>query len=250
MRWTDKLCAVGAALTLAACSGTENTVEDAMLTADVAAVAAEAAAQDVEVMHGPGGVMGFGLHADFRLFGCDGGSRHGLTVVRSCVFKDVDGNEQDGYDEQATASIAVHTEISGEFSRDAHSASINRTTDLLVSGLEGTETTRTWNGTGSGSASRVRESDDGEVRQYDMTFSGEIKDVIIPVPRTEDGWPLSGTITRTVTITFTGGPRDGETVTRAATIEFNGTATVTVTVNGESYDFDLRTRGRPHRRDR
>jgi len=250
MRWTDKLCAVGAALVLAACSSTENTAEDAMLTADVAAVAAEAAAQDVEVMHGPGGLVGFGLRADFRLFGCDGGSRHGLTVVRTCVFRDAGGNEQDGYDEQTTASIAVHTEISGEFSRDSHSASISRTTDLVVTGLEGSETTRTWNGTGSGSASRVRESGDGEVRQYEMTFSGEIDDVVLPVPRTDTGWPLSGTITRTVTITFTGGPKDGQTVTRTVTVEFNGTSTVTVIVNGESFEFDLRTRGRPHRRDR
>jgi len=249
MRWTDRFCAAGALIGLVACSTTENTTSDAILTADLAAVGAEAAAQDVEIMHGPGGMLGFGLRADFGLFGCEGGSRHGLTVVRSCVFKDGAGNVQTGYDAQTTASIALHTEISGDFSRGSMSASIERTTDVTVTGLEGSETSRTWDGSGSGSSSRVRQSDDGEVRQYDIAHTGTITNVVIPVPRTEDGWPLSGSITRSMTVTFTGGPRDGETVQRTVTVTFNGTPIVTVTVNGTTFDFDLRTRQRPARRE-
>jgi hypothetical protein len=54
------------------------------------------------------------------------------------------------------------------------------------------------------------------------------------------------TITRQVTVTFTGGPRDGTTVERTVTIEFNGTQFPTLTVNGQTFEFDLPNRGHPH----
>ena len=56
-----------------------------------------------------------------------------------------------------TASVAVHTEITGAFDRGRWSATIDRTTDLAVSGLAGANTTMIWNGSGSGTASRVRQ---------------------------------------------------------------------------------------------
>lgn len=122
---------------------------------------------------------------------------------------------------------------------------MDRVTDLTVSGLAGAETSMTWNGTGSGSFSRVLSREDGETREYAMTHAGVIKDVVIPVPRAPNGWPVSGTITRTMTVTFTGGPRDGQTVERTVTITFNGTRFPTLTVNGETFEIDLMARGRP-----
>ena len=45
-----------------------------------------------------------------------------------------------------------------------------------------------------------------------------------------------------MTVTFIGGPRDGETITRRTTLEFNGTQYATLTVNGETFQVDLARR--------
>jgi hypothetical protein len=71
--------------------------------------------------------------------------------------------------------------------------------------------------------------------------------VVIPVPKTETSWPKSGTITRNVTVTFTGGEKGGTTEQRTATITFDGTQFATVTVNGDTFKFDLAGRGHPDR---
>lgn len=241
------LASLGALAAVAACQSTDPTATDALLTLEAARVAGEAAAQDVEVMRGPAGPLGFGLRADLGRFDCEPASRHGLSVTRTCTYRDAAGNVQSAYDPVTTASVNVRTEISGTLSREGWSATMQRVTDLTASGLAGQETSITWNGTESGSSSRVRTTSDGEPREFAMTHSGTVSNVVIPVPRTPTSWPLSGTITRTMTIAFSGGPRDGETVQRTVTITFKGTQYATVTVNGETFEFDLAARGRPKR---
>jgi len=244
MRWIHRISAMGLLTALAACSSTDPTssTTDPSVNADVAAVATEMGAQDVELMHGPGGLMGFGLRPDFGRFSCDSTSHFGLTVVRTCTFADTDGVAQSAYDSNTTESVTVHTEVTGDFGRDAWSATMNRTTDLVVSGLAGANTTMTWNGTGSGASSWSWQVDSTDTRQYNMTYTGSITNVVIPVPRTATSWPLSGTIAREVTVTFVGGPHDGTTVTRSTTLEFNGTQFATLTVNGETFQVDLARR--------
>lgn len=249
MHWNHRWSAVGVLAVLAACSSSDpnsaagpNSLANQNVTMDVAMVATELGAQDVEAMHGPGGGFGFGLRPDLGRFSCDSLVREGLTVVRTCTYTDSDGVTQDAYDSSTTATVTVHTEISGAFGRDRWSATMNRTSDLVVSGLAGANTTMTWNGTSSGAASRVRQVDSAETREYDMTFSGSITDVVIPVPPTDSSWPLSGVIARDVSVTFIGGPRDGTTVTRSTTLEFNGTQYATLTVNGETFQVDLARR--------
>jgi hypothetical protein len=199
-------------------------------------------------MRGPGGPFGLRLRIDPGHFNCDPAARDGISITRTCTYKDDAGATQSEYNETTTASVAVHTVVDGAINRGPFSATMNRTTDLTASGLAGAETTITWNGLGSGSSSRVKQIDGGGSRQYDMTHSGTITNVVVPVPPTDDGWPLSGTITRQVTVTFTGGERDGTTVQRTVTIEFNGTQFATLTVNGETFEVDLANRRRPERR--
>lgn len=238
-----RMSAVGALALLAACSSTEpDGTANSNLTMDVAMVATEMGGQDVEVMHGPGGVFGFGLNTDPSRFRCESAEHEGVTIVRTCTYADADGIAQTGYDSNTTESVTMHSEITGAIEREHWSATIDRTTDLVVSGLAGANTTMIWNGTGSGSSSRVRESDSGETREYDMTFSGSIANVVIPVPRTPTSWPLSGTISRDVTVTFIGGPHDGTTRQVSTTLEFNGTQYATLTVNGETFTVDLARR--------
>jgi hypothetical protein len=62
------------------------------------------------------------------------------------------------------------------------------------------------------------------------------------VPRAENPWPLSGTITRVITVVITNGPNGDVTHERTVVITFNGTQFVTLTVNGEEFELDLAAR--------
>jgi len=240
----NRIGMVGIALLAVACSN-DGTAPGgpATLNQDVASFVADAAGQDIEFMRGPGGRFGLGLRADPGSFECNSMERDGLTVTRSCTFYDGDGDVQDAYDSLTTASAKVHVEGSGSIDRgDWGSSSVSRVRDITVTGLEGAETSLTWNGTGSGTMSKIHQTRDGSEVQIDVTSSETATDVVIPVPRTRTSWPLSGTIRSSVTVTFTGGPNDGETRTRDVTITFDGTQYATVTVNGETFTVDLANR--------
>ena len=89
-----------------------------------------------------------------------------------------------------------------------------------------------------------RHTDNGPERSYDLECSLTVAGVVVPVPSGGDAWPLSGTITRQCTVTFVGGPRDGQTISRTAVVTFNGTQNVTLTVGGKTFDLDLKNRHR------
>jgi hypothetical protein len=219
----------------------------AIINADVATVAVETVGEEIELMRGPGGTYGLGLAAEHGRFECTSATRAGLTASRTCVYKDAAGNTQTAYDATTTASVSVNATITGTVERGPVSMTIDRTSDFTVSGLAGSETTATWSGGGHGTVSRVRTTEDGVARQYDMQYTRKRTDVVVPVPRTENGWPLSGTIERTFTVTITGGPNDGKTTTREVVITFNGTSTPVATINGEAWELDLTNRGRRRR---
>lgn len=256
MQTLKRLAIVGAAVALAGCGDGTGPADLSDLDADLALIAAEVAAQDIELMRGPGGPFGFGLPAVPGRFECGEFERPNHTITRTCTFLDAEGNEQDAFDPVTTASVVLHLEVTGEIERGEFSATMSRVRDLTVTGLAGDETSMTWNGTGSGEMSRVHPTRDGGQVQFDMTDTETITDVVIPVPRSENGWPLSGTIAKHVLVTITGGPRDGTTRERDVTISFDGTQFATVTVNGETFTVDLAQRrhqerpGRPMRRGR
>jgi hypothetical protein len=119
---------------------------------------------------------------------------------------------------------------------------------MTASGLQGDEQKRTWNGTGAFSAKRtvVREATS---RSYEIT--GALKVSGVEVPRwnneTKDGWPLAGTIERTMTVKTT--DRDGKAVsfTRKIVVTFNGTQFASATItrrdgSTETFQIDLAAR--------
>ncbi len=227
-------------IALAACSdtaGLESSFEES-LTLDVAMIAADATIDEF-------GDLG-------SLFGGGGGPPPGGESTRTATFFDAAGDPQEVHDPLTTASIHLVIESSHEFSRDSWSATGTRSRDLWITGLLGEETTRTVNGTGRGDVSRSKHTDADGTRTYDMSSTSVIEDVVHPVPRTDDAWPLSGTITRDVTITVVGGPDGDVTRSRTVVITFNGTNLVTMTVygestvDGESFELDLSTRSGRH----
>ncbi len=162
--------------------------------------------------------------------------------THTATFYDADGNEQEARDPLTTASIHLVIESSRDFSRDSWTATGTRSRDLLITGLEGEETTRTVNGTGSSNVTRSEHTDeDGTTRSYNMVSTSTMVDVVHPVPRTDDSWPLSGTVTRDVTITVINGP-DGDVIkTRTVVMTFDGTQWPDMTVDGEPFEVDMST---------
>ncbi len=224
-------------ITLVACSdtaGLESSFEES-LTLDVAMIVADAAIDEF----GDLGLL-FGSGA-FRA--PSGPSTR--TVTHTATFFDADGNEMDR-DPLTTASIHLVIESTHEFSRDSWTATGTRSRDLWITGLEGEETSRTVNGTGSGSVIRSQHTDADGTRTYDMLSTSVIENVVHPVPRGDDAWPLSGTITRDVTINVVNGPDGDVTKTRTAVITFNGTNLVAMTVGDETFEIDMSARSDRH----
>jgi hypothetical protein len=253
----------------AACSSSDTTLgsaaDEATITADVAAAAADGAAEDVDVMTSMDGSISASLSGsnagaaffasppgDWRpgLTGCSfaGGSftcpsvtRNGLAITRTITLLDAGGATQSAYDALLTASIHLVADISGDRTHGPWSGTVARHRDITITGLAGTETSRTVNGTGSETASSSRIARNDSTRSYSLVGSSVATNVVLPVRSSDggNGWPTSGTITRTFTVTLTSGPHSGDTKTRTVTITFNGTSSVTGTVNGTTFTIDL-----------
>ena len=262
------------AVLAAACSsdptGTDGTpTAQLQLSADVADIAADGTAQDVDMMAGmsgllgtvtfsgalaanmgdpggPGNVAGCGFGGG--RFNCPPNSANGLTITRVVTFFDALGGTQDGYDAATTAEMRIDATLEGDVSRGPWTATTFRHRLFEITGLLGTETQRTVNGTGEVELSRSRHSNSngngtaGPTRQYDIEGTIVWDDVVMPVrgPGVAP-WPLSGTTTRNYTITRL---VDGAEVvtTRIVIINFDGTDSPDGTVNGEPFEFDLRDR--------
>lgn len=253
------------AIVLGACSQDSTGVQGAtpMLDADVAMVVADNTGETVDVMREPVlfPTLAFGFSAGLGDFNPAGNCPYNsatkrlecppvtrdfgkLTITRSYAFWDANDVSQDHFDALLTAKANIQARATGERDLPNWSATVDRTRDMTATGLLGDETERTWNGTGTNHITRSRHTDNGQARSYDLECSSTVTDVVVPVPRGSDRFPESGSITHTCTVTFAGGPRDGQTVTRTATVTFNGNESVSLTINGHTFDLDLKTRHR------
>jgi hypothetical protein len=174
-----------------------------------------------------------------------------LTITRDVTFYDEFGDAQAAYDPLRTAEINFVFHMEGSHARTGEMGSleveVNRDRDMWLSGLLGEETERLWNGTGSSAVSRSRVSDELGDRQYNMSASTVVENVLVQLPRSEHPWPVSGTITRQVHVEVV---TDVGTVVKDLTvvITFDGEQVVTMTVNGEVFELDLAERhARRHR---
>lgn len=225
---------------LAACDEDSTAPLDVLpetLNDDVALVVADAVQEDLAVMASMTPVVRGGLPVAGNTVEVE------FTRSRVTTFYDADGNEQDGYDALTTASINTILELSGTRTRDNMEAALDRSRDMTVTGLEGEETERTFNGEGSEDRTRVQLEDGETIRSYEFSGTFVIEDVVRALPRDENPWPISGTATRNVTVEVST-PNGDRTVTREVIVTFNGTQYVTISVNGEEYEFDLASRDR------
>jgi hypothetical protein len=243
MRMWMKPFAFAAVLALgaAACEdGTTNTnaFDDAGLRMDAALVAADGMFQDLAHMESSMVWAGTGFAPEAVGVEIQGTRSFSKTVT----FFGADGNEQNRYDPETTASMHIVADLTRVVTHTFWSADITRHRDMTVTGLAGPETERTWNGTSTGAVKKSRHPEGGTVRTYDMTSSGVITDVVRGVPRADNPYPKSGTVTRTIHAVRT---IDGVEEVRdlVVTITFDGTNMATMTVGTESWQINLDDRG-------
>lgn len=243
------------ALSLAACGDGATDPTDAAfptINADVASAMADGVGEDVATMR----ELNFGLRTGGMFFpighlpgaGCPWNSTTGwheceardagpLTIERRYAFYSAGGTAQETYDEIQTASIRVQRVVDGSFERDTDrgsiSGSVHHDRDLTVSGLQGAEVERTWNGTGHTTIERTHVVDDLGTRSYEMSADIQVEDVVVPHPRNDDRdpWPTSGTITTHVTGSVTRGD-ETRTFERTVVITFDGTQFANAVMQG------------------
>jgi hypothetical protein len=222
-----------ALVAVAACSDNSAgpATDDFDFAGDMALVVADAVAEDLSVMN-------------FAMPGGPAPTEAEFTRTRTRTFLDVDGAEMDRYDPLLTAAIRTVTETEGSATRRDIEITMARSRDMTVSGLEGEETERIWNGTGSDNRSRVRASDTDGDRSYVLTGTSTTTNVVRAVDRNAQPWPLSGTIARSISVEITNGPNGDETRSVEATLTFDGTRFAVLVVNGEVFEVDLAERGR------
>ncbi len=242
---------VAAVAVLAAACSDDSTGSNPTITAemraDVAAAAGETIATDVESMSRTEATASSSLFAfagDFSPTGCTlslgsfvcASTFGNLDGEATLTFRDASGGAQTDYDANATASIDVDTDISGSVSRSGFSLEFNRTGSFTVTGLAGTEASRTWNGNTS---TTVDASTFGGSRTYDLMSTGTVSAVVVPASGSDPRWPTSGSATTQVQFTATSGDDMGTTGTLTATVTFNGTGTVPLMIGSHEYTLNL-----------
>lgn len=239
--------ALGAAAVLgAACSDSTDPPPDAaQLSLDVAAYVADMTADDLAMLdHHVLGIMGPMLGPPHRPphFG-------DLTISRDVTFFD-DGAPSEVYDAEATDSIHIVMHMEGSHTRTGDrgtlTVDVNRDRDMWLTGISGSEVEHTWNGSGSELSRSVHSDEQGD-REYTMSSSSTVEALVVGLPREDNPWPLSGTVTRQVSVEGINREGDAFSHERTVVITFNGTQVVTMTVNGEEFEVDLANRD-PKRR--
>ncbi|MFN2400605.1 MAG: hypothetical protein ABR543_18505 [Gemmatimonadaceae bacterium] len=259
--------------TIAACSDSTSpaSANDSQVTADVAVAVADGTAEDLYHIYSNEGVFGgapmasvaadasaAGLSSDPSArwgwrddctfnsgtgrFECPETIRNGFTLNRSFALFDAAGTPQSAYDASLTASINFLSALAGTVSRPEFIATVERNRDLTVSGLAGREIRRTWNGTGDAGIHARHEDEDGS-REYDLTSSTVIANVVVALPRADNPWPLAGTITRSVHgVRFRSGTTTmSREFDRTAVVTFNGTSIVPLDVGNRQFCLNLAT---------
>jgi len=240
--------------TVAACDdGTGVESLDDQMAVDAAVLAADATLEEVAMFHEPIGFEGLFIpgvdeRPDRPRPGRPGGPgsfETEMSGTRAVSFYDAAGLEQDEHDALTTESVHILHDVAGSIVRERFTAEIQRSREMIASGLEGEETHRTWNGVGSSSMARSGVREDGIERSHSAEGSFTFTDVVVPVPGSESRWPVSGVIEREMVMTRTG-PDGSETRDFDIVITFDGTEIASAVVNGEVVEIDLSAREGRH----
>ena len=147
-------------------------------------------------------------------------------------------NIQPKFNAQMTASITTDTTATGtQITPNGGTAAVNRSGEMVVTGLQGNNTTQTVNGHEHGTVVITNTASDGTTVAITSTEDDTTTNLVVPVTNRNSGnpqvFPLSGSRTHSDTTVITGGPKAATTtVARTETYDGTGTAQVTITQNG------------------
>jgi hypothetical protein len=259
MNFRNQMCAAAAVLMTVgtvACSSdllSPPTLDDATVTADVAATSGDAIASQIAsfgdnvaaagsfTMVAPSYNVTIGSGSQPRLAGisptcsyasgrysCTATTERGLTVTRSFAFYDAQDHSVQNFDASVVESANFQATVDGTFNSGlVWNASVHRTADVTVSGLISQAPQRTWNGTGSGDDQISHVGLDG-VRTLAGTSSVTVTNVVMPGKDAASQVPLSGSIALSVQYTASlqgAGGNASKEVNTTVTVTFDGTNT-------------------------
>lgn len=159
--------------------------------------------------------------------------RDGLVETRGYQFLDASGAAQSAYDSLTTASVKLSSHLSG-ITTCGRWSTVDDVRSLVMSGLAGDETARTWNGTAASSRQDSVLDANGAKVLRTTAATTTVENVVVPKPWRPDSWPASGTITTHVVSS------DGTNTTDlTGVLTFNGTSLATLVVGGTTYTIDL-----------
>jgi hypothetical protein len=167
---------------------------------------------------------------------------NGVTVTRSIALFDASGVQMSHFD-STTASLDVQATLAGVITGASGADTVNGSRDLTATGLLGDNTTRTWNGSGSGTHGAFW-SDSAASRTSDVSYSSAFSNVVVALPRSANPYPVSGSISRVVSgsgVVTKGDSTRVVTISRTVGITFNGSEFVPMTVGSQNYTLDLAT---------
>jgi hypothetical protein len=247
---------IAAAAAFTACSdnsGPVQIVTDQQLNADVAAASGDAIASDVSELITNESFAGMPAPPVSDVVGFP----PGVNVVRTRTCFDAQNVAQAACNATTTASVLLTMTVDGSFSRsntgphgsETMSIGLHRARTLTISGLLGTETSRTHDGVGtSADTTSFSGTNDQTTRARTMTEASldSVVAIVFNLPHATNPWPVSGKVVRNVSgsVVVTGGPNPGtRTFTRRVEVTFPADAqgNVTITINTKTCTLNLVT---------
>jgi hypothetical protein len=247
---------VAAAAVFTACKDSTSPVQvvtDAQLNADVAAQSGDAIATDIDALIT--GESSAGLPAGPLSISdplaltvnwtktCYGGG----VVQASCNATTTDSVRLAG-----TVTGSFSSSFTGPHGTETVTAGVHRSRNVSITGLTGTETSRTHNGTGSANdTTTFSGTNDNTTRTRTMALTAldSIQGIVFNLPHnsTTNRWPAAGKYVRYVSgkVTVTAGPNTGErTFSRRIEIDFppDASGIVTIKINDRTCSLNLNTR--------
>jgi len=238
-----RLLLAAAAIGVTACTDatTPNLISDSQVSADVAASSGDAIATDIAGLIANEAFAGM-PSAPAGLFA----SPPGVSETRSRTCFDAQDVQQQQCDDQTTAKVVLHWTLDGGRAGDHFSASIHRIRDLTISGLAGTETSRTHDGVGTSNDTTVF-AGERITRTSVESAIDSVKSIVFNLPHATNPWPVSGSVVRRLTLHIT---VEGDNVSesrdanRRVEVIFPADAqgNVTINVNDKTCTLNLVTR--------
>ena len=175
-------------------------------------------------------------------FSCIAYTERGLTITRQVRFWS-GGSLALGWNPATTDSVNHRWTRTGTVNSEVKPGKVRTLDDADTASMvvqRGTPTHHVWNGAGA----RIDSSTytvNGITRHFAYTAHDTAAALTFTMPRSENPYPASGSISRDLELHFTAGGFD-KTITRSAKITFNGSSVAELQVGELTCDLDLVTR--------